>query len=58
MTDICLGDRIAHRTVVAEVLRGIPAPAGGGLAAPWALATRDGNDPMERKRAELGLPKQ
>ena len=50
--------RIAHRTVVAEVLRGIPAPAGGGLAAPWALATRDGNDPIERKRAELGLPKQ
>ena len=50
--------RIAHRTVVAEVVRGIPAPAGGGIGAPWALATRDGNDPIERKRAELGLPKQ
>ena len=50
--------RIAHRTVVAEVVRGIPAPAGGGIGAPWALATRDGNDPIERKRAELGLPRQ
>lgn len=50
--------RIQHRTVVAEVLRGIPAPAGGGLAASWALATRDGDDPIERKRAELNLPPQ
>ena len=24
----------------------------------WALAVRDGHDPIERKRAELGLPRQ
>jgi hypothetical protein len=49
--------KVAHRTVVAELVRGIPAPRGGGVAAPWALANRDGNDPIERKRAELGLPR-
>ncbi len=39
--------RIAHRTVVFEVLRGQPAPAGGGLSDQWALSRRDGNDPIE-----------
>ena len=39
--------RIAHRTVVFEVFRGQPAPAGGGLSDRWALSRRDGNDPIE-----------
>jgi hypothetical protein len=47
--------RVAHRTVVFEVYKGSPAPAGGGLAAGWARATRDGNDPIERARREAGL---
>ena len=50
--------RIAHRTVVFEVSRGQPAPAGGGLRSGFALSRRDGNDPLEMKRAELGLTKQ
>ena len=47
--------RIAHRTVVFEVLRGQPAPAGGGLSDKWALSRRDGNDPIEVRRREVGL---
>lgn len=50
--------RIAHRLVLAEVLRGTCAPVGGGLAAQWTPARRDGDDPLERRRAELGLPLQ
>lgn len=50
--------RIAHRTVVFEVLRGRIAPPGGGLSDKWALSRRDGNDPIEIKRRELGLPTQ
>ncbi len=50
--------RIAKRTVVFEVLRGSPAPAGGGLSSKWALSRRDGNDPIEVARRELGLPAQ
>lgn len=50
--------RIAHRTVVFEVLRGQPAPAGGGLSTKWALSRRDGGDPIELARRELGLPPQ
>lgn len=47
--------RIQRRTVVFEVSRGQPAPAGGGLQAHWALSRRDGNDPLELARRELGL---
>jgi hypothetical protein len=47
--------RVAHRTVVFEVYKGSPAPAGGGLAAGWTRATRDGNDSIERARREAGL---
>ena len=50
--------RIAHRTVVFEVLRGQPAPSGGGLSEKWALSRRDGNDPIEIERGKLGLPAQ
>lgn len=50
--------RVAHRTVVFEVSRGQPAPAGGGLSDNWALSRRDGNDPIEAARRELGLPPQ
>ena len=50
--------RIAHRTVVFEVLRGWPAPAGGGLSDKWALSRRDGHDPIEVARRTLGLPSQ
>ena len=47
--------KIGRRTVVFEVFRGQPAPAGGGLRANWAVGTRDGNDPIEIARRELGL---
>ena len=47
--------RIAHRTVVFEVLRGQPAPTGGGLSDKWALSRRDGNDPIEVTRRQLGI---
>lgn len=47
--------RIAHRTVVFEVFRGSPAPAGGGLSDRWAVGRRDGNDPIEVARREMGL---
>ena len=47
--------RIQHRTVVFEVFRGQPAPAGGGLQPNWALSRRDGNDPLEIARRERGL---
>jgi hypothetical protein len=50
--------RILHRTVVFEVWRGQPAPAGGGLRENWALSRRDGDDPVEVKRRELGLSPQ
>lgn len=47
--------RIARRTVVFEVVRGQPAPAGGGLRDTWAVGRRDGQDPVERARRELGF---
>jgi hypothetical protein len=47
--------RIANRTVVFEVSRGQPAPAGGGLREHWAIGRRDGNDRIEVMRRELGL---
>ena len=47
--------RIERRTVVFEVFRGQPAPAGGGLRSNWALSRRDGDDPLDRARRELGL---
>jgi hypothetical protein len=47
--------KIAHRQVVFEVLRGQPAPAGGGLRETWTLSRRDGNDPIEIARRKLGL---
>lgn len=47
--------RIASRTVVFEVSRGQPAPAGGGLRSNWAIGRRDGQDTIEVKRRELGL---
>lgn len=47
--------RIQRRTVVFEVFRGQPAPAGGGLHPHWALSRRDGDDPLEVARRALGL---
>ena len=47
--------RIQRRTVVFEVSRGRPAPAGGGLHPHWALSRRDGNDPLDVARRDLGL---
>jgi hypothetical protein len=47
--------RIQRRTVVFEVSRGQPAPAGGGLQSHWALSRRDGNDPLEIAQREMGL---
>ena len=47
--------RVAHRTVVFEVYKGSPAPAGGGLGEAWTRASRDGDDPVQRARRELGL---
>lgn len=47
--------RIQRRTVVFEVVRGHPAPAGGGLNPAWALSRRDGDDPMEVMRRDLGI---
>jgi hypothetical protein len=47
--------RIQRRTVVFEVFRGQPAPAGGGLRSNWALSRRDGADPLEQARRDLGL---
>jgi hypothetical protein len=50
--------RIAHCQVVFEVFRGQPAPAGGWLRDNWVLSRRDGNDPIELARRELGLKPQ
>ena len=47
--------RIAHRTVVFEVVRGQAAPPGGGLRDNWVIGRRDGNDRIEVARRELGL---
>jgi hypothetical protein len=47
--------RIQRRTVVFEVFHGWPAPAGGGLPSHWAVSRRDGDDPLELARRELGL---
>lgn len=47
--------RIQRRTVVFEVSRGQPAPAGGGLRAHWAIGRRDGEDTIEVTRRKLGL---
>lgn len=47
--------RIQRRTVVFEVVRGHPAPRGGGLNPTWALSRRDGNDPLDIARRELGI---
>ena len=47
--------RVAHRTVIFEVYRGAPAPAGGGLNPGWTRARRDGHDPLEEERRKLGL---
>ena len=50
--------RIQNRTVVFEVSRGQPAPAGGGLRDNWVIGRRDGNDRLEVMRRELNLPQQ
>lgn len=47
--------RVAKRTVVFEVYKGAPAPAGGGLGEAWTRATRDGNDPLDQERRKMGL---
>ena len=47
--------RVLKRTVVFEVYKGSPAPAGGGMPETWTRASRDGNDPVEQARRELGL---
>lgn len=46
--------RVAKRTVVFEVYKGAPAPAGGGLGEAWTRASRDGDDPVQRARRDLG----
>lgn len=50
--------RIARRQVVFEIVRGQPAQVGGGLHANWVVSRRDGSDPVELARQELGLPPQ
>ena len=47
--------RIARRTVVFEVYRGTVTPPGGSLRSNWTVSRRDGRDPLEVQRAELGL---
>lgn len=47
--------RVLRRTVVFEVYKGSPAPAGGGMPERWTRASRDGDDPVEQARRELGL---
>jgi hypothetical protein len=47
--------RVARRTMIIEVYRGMEAAAGGGLSPNWTKAKRDGNDPVEQARRELGL---
>lgn len=47
--------RVARRTMIAEVYRGTPAPAGSGLNPNWAGAARDGSDPLDQVRREFGL---
>lgn len=52
--------RIAKRIVVYEVYRGQPTLPGAGLRPNWTISRRDGCDPIEVLRHELGLdiPKQ
>lgn len=45
--------RVFKRTVVFEVYKGSPAPAGGGMPAAWTRASRDGKDPVYQARREL-----
>src|SRR5690606_38490084 len=47
--------RVQSRTVVAELMRAEPVPAGGGLSHKWALCGRNGDDPIEALRREVGL---
>ena len=47
--------KIQRRTVVFEVYRAQPAPAGGGLLKNWVIARRDGQDALEVAGAEMGL---
>jgi hypothetical protein len=47
--------RIARRTVVFEVYRGDPTPPGGGLKPHWTVSRRDGSDPVELARKEVGI---
>jgi len=47
--------RVQHRTVVFELMRAEPVPSGGGLSPKWALCGRNGDDPIETLRREVGL---
>lgn len=47
--------RIEKRAVVYEVYRGTPTVPGGRLRDNWTVSARDGHDPIERLRSELGL---
>jgi hypothetical protein len=47
--------RIARRSVVYEIYRGDPTLPGGGLKPHWTVSRRDGRDPIELARTELGL---
>jgi hypothetical protein len=47
--------RIEKRAVVYEVYSGVPTMPGGRLRDNWTVSARDGQDPIERLRAELGL---
>lgn len=47
--------KIARRAVVYEINRAHTAPADRRLKDNWAIGTRDGNDPIEVMRREVGL---
>ena len=47
--------RIEKRSVVFELYRGTPTIPGGGLKPNWTVSRRDGDDPIERLLAEVGL---
>jgi len=46
---------IERRSVVYEVYRGTPTVPGGGLRDNWTISARDGKDPIELIRRELGI---
>lgn len=47
--------RIEKRAVIYEVYRGMPTIPGGRLRDNWTISSRDGRDPLELLRIEIGL---